>query len=105
MSRWPSTQASRVLAALLRIGWSIKRTTGFHKVLERDGCEDVIFSFHDRVEIGVQKDCAKVPVRKSIFALQKNFKKPCIYRKKRLAQLLYVTRGLIRLNWQDLAAL
>ena len=52
MSRWPSTRASRVLSALLRIGWSIKRTTGSHKVLERQGWVDVIFAFHDRVEIG-----------------------------------------------------
>jgi hypothetical protein len=28
MSHWPSTQASRVLSALHRIGWQIKRTTG-----------------------------------------------------------------------------
>ncbi len=52
MSRWPSTQASRVLSALLRIGWTIKRTTGSHRVLERNGWSDVIFAFHDRVEIG-----------------------------------------------------
>ncbi|MCY3956451.1 MAG: type II toxin-antitoxin system HicA family toxin [Nitrospira sp.] len=52
MSRWPSTPASRVLSALLRIGWSIKRSTGSHKVLERQGWADVVFAFHDRVEIG-----------------------------------------------------
>jgi predicted RNA binding protein YcfA (HicA-like mRNA interferase family) len=28
MSQWPSTKARRVLAALLRIGWSIKRHSG-----------------------------------------------------------------------------
>jgi predicted RNA binding protein YcfA (HicA-like mRNA interferase family) len=52
MSRWPSTQASRVLSALLRIGWQIKRTTGSHKVLQRTGWSDVVFAFHDRDEIG-----------------------------------------------------
>ena len=52
MSRWPSTQASRVLSALLRIGWQIKRTTGSHKVLQRTGWLDVVFAFHDRDEIG-----------------------------------------------------
>ncbi|MDE0146493.1 MAG: type II toxin-antitoxin system HicA family toxin [Nitrospira sp.] len=52
MSRWPSTQAARVLSALLRIGWSIKRTNSSHKVLERQGWTDVVFAFHDRVEIG-----------------------------------------------------
>jgi predicted RNA binding protein YcfA (HicA-like mRNA interferase family) len=52
MSRWPSTQASRVLSALLRIGWQIKRTAGSHKVLQRTGWPDVVFAFHDRDEIG-----------------------------------------------------
>ena len=52
MSQWPSTQASRVLSALLRIGWHIKRTTGSHRVLQRSGWSDVIFAFHDRQEIG-----------------------------------------------------
>ena len=35
-----------VLAALLRIGWRIKRTTGSHKVLERVGWADYGFAFH-----------------------------------------------------------
>ncbi|NOU09872.1 MAG: type II toxin-antitoxin system HicA family toxin [Nitrospira sp.] len=52
MSRWPSTQASRVLSGLLRIGWQIKRTTGSHKILQRTGWPDVVFAFHDRDEIG-----------------------------------------------------
>jgi predicted RNA binding protein YcfA (HicA-like mRNA interferase family) len=52
MSHWPSTQASRVLSALLRIGWQIKRTTGSHRVLQRPGWQDVVFAFHDRDEIG-----------------------------------------------------
>jgi predicted RNA binding protein YcfA (HicA-like mRNA interferase family) len=52
MSYWPSTQAPRVLSALLRIGWQIKRTTGSHRVLQRSGWSDVVFAFHDRVEIG-----------------------------------------------------
>lgn len=52
MSRWPSTQASRVLSALFRIGWQIKRTTGSHKVLQRTGWSDIVFAFHDRDEIG-----------------------------------------------------
>lgn len=52
MSRWPSTQASRVLSALLRIGLQIKRSTGSHRVLQRTGWMDVVFVFHDRDEIG-----------------------------------------------------
>jgi predicted RNA binding protein YcfA (HicA-like mRNA interferase family) len=52
MSRWSSTRAPRVLSALLRIGWTIKRTTGSHRVLARPGWPDVVFAFHDRDEIG-----------------------------------------------------
>jgi predicted RNA binding protein YcfA (HicA-like mRNA interferase family) len=52
MSRWPATKARRVLDALLRIGWSIKRQTGSHKVFERPDFQDYVFAFHDREEIG-----------------------------------------------------
>ncbi len=52
MSRWPATKAKRVLAALLRIGWSIKRRTGSHRILERVGFADYVFAFHDNEEIG-----------------------------------------------------
>jgi len=46
MSRWPAAKASRVLAALLRIGWSVKRQTGSHLVLQRTGFPDYVFAFH-----------------------------------------------------------
>jgi predicted RNA binding protein YcfA (HicA-like mRNA interferase family) len=52
MSRWPAVKAQRVLAALLRIGWSIKRQTGSHRTLQRPGYTDYVFAFHDRDEIG-----------------------------------------------------
>ena len=52
MSRWPATKAKRVLAALLRIGWSIKRQTGSHRILQRTGWADYVFAFHDNDEIG-----------------------------------------------------
>jgi predicted RNA binding protein YcfA (HicA-like mRNA interferase family) len=52
LSQWPSAKAKRVLAALLRIGWQIKRETGSHKVLSRTGYADVVFAFHDKDEIG-----------------------------------------------------
>ena len=52
MSEWPATKARRVLAALLRIGWTIKRTTGSHRVLARPGWPDVVFAFHDHEDIG-----------------------------------------------------
>jgi predicted RNA binding protein YcfA (HicA-like mRNA interferase family) len=35
LSSWPSTRARRVLSALLRIGWSVKRVRGSHRVPER----------------------------------------------------------------------
>ena len=50
---WPSAKANRVLAALKRIGWTVKRQAGTsHKVLERSGWPDYVFSFHDQDEIG-----------------------------------------------------
>lgn len=52
MSDWPSIKAKRVLAALLRIGWHIKRQTGSHKTLSREGWPDLVFAFHDGEEIG-----------------------------------------------------
>jgi len=52
MSVWPSVKAKRLLAALLRIGWRVKRQSGSHKTLERTGWPDVVFSFHDSEEIG-----------------------------------------------------
>jgi predicted RNA binding protein YcfA (HicA-like mRNA interferase family) len=53
MSQWRATKAKRVLAALLRIGWTIKRETGgSHRILSRSEWPDFVFAFHDRVEIG-----------------------------------------------------
>ena len=52
MSQWASAKAKRVLAALLRIGWSIKRESSSHKILSRPGWPDVVFAFHDKEEIG-----------------------------------------------------
>ena len=52
MSHWPSAKATRVLSALLRIGWSIKRQSGSHRTLQRVGWPDFVFAFHDRDEIG-----------------------------------------------------
>ena len=52
MTQWRSMNAKRVLAALERIGWRIKRQRGSHRVLEREGFSDYVFAFHDREEIG-----------------------------------------------------
>ncbi|HTC02756.1 MAG TPA: type II toxin-antitoxin system HicA family toxin [Xanthobacteraceae bacterium] len=52
MSQWPAAKAQRVLAALLRQGWTIKRQTGSHRILQRAGSPDYVFAFHDGDEIG-----------------------------------------------------
>jgi len=52
MSRWRAAKARRVLAALQSIGWSVKRQSGSHRVLERVGFADYVFAFHDNDEIG-----------------------------------------------------
>jgi predicted RNA binding protein YcfA (HicA-like mRNA interferase family) len=52
VSAWPAAKAGRVLRALYRIGWTLKRQTGSHRVLSRPGWRDYIFAFHDQEEIG-----------------------------------------------------
>jgi predicted RNA binding protein YcfA (HicA-like mRNA interferase family) len=52
LSNWPATKARRVLAALLKIGWQLKRQSGSHRTLSRSGWEDFVFAFHDDEEIG-----------------------------------------------------
>ena len=53
MKAWPSTKAKRVLTALLRIGWVVRRQSGgSHRVLSRPGWPDCFFAFHDSEEIG-----------------------------------------------------
>lgn len=52
MSGFPASRARKVLAALVRIGWTVKRQSGSHRTLQRDGWPDVVFAFHDGEEIG-----------------------------------------------------
>jgi predicted RNA binding protein YcfA (HicA-like mRNA interferase family) len=52
MTSWPSTKARRVLPALYRIGWTLKRQSGSHKTLSRPGWPDFVFAFHEGDEIG-----------------------------------------------------
>jgi predicted RNA binding protein YcfA (HicA-like mRNA interferase family) len=53
MSQWGSAKARRVLAALLRIGWTIKRDSGgSHRIISHPGWPDTVFAFHDSEEIG-----------------------------------------------------
>jgi len=51
---WKTVKAKRVLSALIRIGWRIKRESGSHKVLARPGWQNVVFAFHDNEEIGTR---------------------------------------------------
>jgi len=52
LSNWPSAKARRALAALLKIGWQLKRQSGSHRTLAKSDWADVVFAFHDDEEIG-----------------------------------------------------
>jgi predicted RNA binding protein YcfA (HicA-like mRNA interferase family) len=52
MRSWPAGKAGRILRALHRIGWTVKRRTGSHRILSRPGWPDYVFAFHDDDEIG-----------------------------------------------------
>jgi predicted RNA binding protein YcfA (HicA-like mRNA interferase family) len=52
MSRWPASKARRVYAALLRTGWQLKRQSGSHRTMSREGWPDFVFAFHDGEQIG-----------------------------------------------------
>lgn len=49
---FPAAKARRVLAALMRMGWTVKRQSGSHRVMQRTGWSDFVFAFHDGDEIG-----------------------------------------------------
>jgi len=51
VSRWPTVKARRLLAALVRIGWEVRRQRGSHRVLGRED-EKTTFAFHDEEEVG-----------------------------------------------------
>lgn len=52
MTQWSSTKARRVYSTLLGLGWRLKRQSGSHRTLSRDGWPDFVFAFHDGDEIG-----------------------------------------------------
>ena len=52
MTHWPSTRARRVLAALQRVGWAVKRQSGSHRTMSREQWPDFVFAFHDDEELG-----------------------------------------------------
>jgi len=45
MSRWGSAPSNRVLKALLKKGWQLKRQTGSHRVLSKEGFAGLRFRF------------------------------------------------------------
>jgi predicted RNA binding protein YcfA (HicA-like mRNA interferase family) len=52
VSYWRATKARRVYAALLRIGWTLKKQVGSHRRMQRTGWPSFTFSFHDGEEVG-----------------------------------------------------
>ncbi|MFQ5789201.1 MAG: type II toxin-antitoxin system HicA family toxin [Acidobacteriota bacterium] len=52
MSQWSSTRARRVLSGSLKIGWRVKRQSGSHRTLSREGWPDLVFAFHNSEEVG-----------------------------------------------------
>lgn len=51
MSQSSATKAKRVLAALLRIGWIVKRESSSHKILHRPGLAGCGRAFQDIDEL------------------------------------------------------
>ena len=53
MSVWAATKGKRVFAALLRLGWMLKKQVGSHRKLQRSGWPNFTFCFHDSEEVGL----------------------------------------------------
>jgi len=43
-----------LLVALFGIGWKLKRQSGSHRTLVREGWPDFVFAFHDGEEMGTR---------------------------------------------------
>jgi predicted RNA binding protein YcfA (HicA-like mRNA interferase family) len=54
VTSWPATRASKVFAALLKIGWSVKRQSPSHRTLEHAGWPDFAFPFHSHQELAAR---------------------------------------------------
>jgi predicted RNA binding protein YcfA (HicA-like mRNA interferase family) len=52
VNAWRATKAKRVYAALLRIGWMLKKQVGSHRKLQRGGWPNFTFCFHHSEEVG-----------------------------------------------------
>lgn len=59
MSQWPSIKAKRLLAALFGLGWKVKRQSGSHRTLSREGWPDVVFAFHDATAKKSAPECLR----------------------------------------------
>ncbi|MDZ4798538.1 MAG: type II toxin-antitoxin system HicA family toxin [Bryobacteraceae bacterium] len=51
MSAWSAARAKRVNAALLRLGWALRKQVGSHRKLPRTGWPNFTFCFHDSEEV------------------------------------------------------
>jgi len=49
---WPAVKSTRLLAALLRAGWQLKRQSGSHRFLKHPDRGEYTFAFHDGDEVG-----------------------------------------------------
>lgn len=52
MTSWGAAKTKHVFAALLRLGWTVKRQSGSHVTLTRPSWPDFVWAFHDGDEIG-----------------------------------------------------
>jgi predicted RNA binding protein YcfA (HicA-like mRNA interferase family) len=48
----PLVRSGKVFAALLRIGWSVKRQSRSHRTLQHADRPDFVFAWHTHQEIG-----------------------------------------------------
>ncbi len=60
MRAWGARKARAVLAALLRIGWQVKRQSGSHRILTRADWPDFVFAFPDGEEIDPRTLCLEL---------------------------------------------
>jgi len=52
VSTWRAIKAKRAYAALLRLGWTLKKQVGSDRKLQRAGWSNFTFCFHDGEEVG-----------------------------------------------------
>ena len=45
-------KAGKLLAVLIKAGWTLEHQRGSHRVLVKPGMTQLVFAFHDGVEVG-----------------------------------------------------